>query len=433
MARKPSRTTAFWQVHGWKDRATIEMSAYTTRGGAIQGSYRAFACGDAYPDVLITPDDARIPIDDEHAGEGDSDLRLTDLWDEWLAQHPEERADWDTGPRAARLRTLEERHAPNPRPFSSAAIVANPDWYRRIYGILGMTDEQFDAYLHLHRFALAEEEAQRRAKQRATTATAPKATTRTTAAIYLQEPFEDPAQSVRAAVPLKTQERACRAYCKRMGYKVHPRVFRAQTPPPENVPLTREIGIGPEHAFVYYQRRSAHPYHVVDNLLAQRTIDVIVKFVASGPSRPLYETDSTDAPGTRCPVEWASLWEIEPPTEDERRLDELVTLLGQSEREEEQAPLLEELAQVSKRVKALQAPTLSSSETEPVDVAPAIVTSAGSRQCYACRTQPARAGSAFCSDACAQSVAERHVQMASRGWCSECGVWVGEHGCPHMG
>src|SRR5262249_47509753 len=161
------------------------------------------------------------------------------------------------------------QHVLLPRPFSSESIVANPAWYRRLYGILGMTDEQFGAFLHLHRFAIAKKEAQRLAKdqeQGTRTHTNPRHK-QPTAAIYLEWYSYVPDYPI---VPLETQERACRAYCKRMGYKVH-HIYRAMTPPPDNVPLHHEIGIAPGYAFEYLRRESNHPYHVVKNLLDART------------------------------------------------------------------------------------------------------------------------------------------------------------------
>jgi hypothetical protein len=213
-----------------------------------------------------------------------------------------------------------------------------------------------------------------------------------------------------------------------MGYKVH-RVYRAMTPPPDNVPLHHEIGIAPGHAFEYLRYESNHPYHAVYNLLEARTIDVLVEFIQSGPSHSLYSDNPSEESSRLSRVEWASLWEIEPPTEDERRLDELFTKLGKAETEEEDSALMEEIRMLSHRMKRAKRKTTSRSVT-PAHAA-VKVTAEKPKVCYACGIQAAREGSAFCSDACAQVAAERYVQAASRGWCGTCGSWIGSAGCPH--
>ena len=162
-------------------------------------------------------------------------------------RYDDQRAAWDTEPRGTRLQALEQQHVPNPRPSSSESIGANPAWYRRVYGLLGMTDEVLDAFLYLHRFAVADKEARRLANAQEhgekTRGTSP--ANDGGLPIYLEGIFAFPPSS--PIVPLETQERSCRAYCKRMGYTVH-HVYRAMTPPPKNVPLHREIGIAPGHA-----------------------------------------------------------------------------------------------------------------------------------------------------------------------------------------
>lgn len=303
-------------------------------------------------------------------------------------------------------------------PFTSESIIANPGWYRHLYGILGMSDEQFNVFLHLHRFAVAEKEAQKRAKEKEKPAPRPK---RTTAAIYLDGYPIVPEHPV---VPLEKQVHACRAYCKRMGYEVH-HVYQAFTPSPQDVPIREEIGIGPEHAFIYVQRDSKHPYHVVHNLLDARTIDVIVEFAETGPSRSLFGNSgrNPDEPSRPYRVELASLWE------DERQRHELLTRLGDTESEEERSALLEQLhalRQKKKREKEANVPVLTQALSDTA------VPADQPQICYACQSRPAREGSAFCSEACAQAVAEQYVQATTRGWCNTCGTWIGGEGCPHM-
>jgi hypothetical protein len=200
------------------------------------------------------------------------------------------------------------------------------------------------------------------------------------------------------------------------------------TPPSHDVPHRREIGIAPGHAFVYFRRDSNHPYHAVHNLLDERTIDVIVQFIESGPSRRLYGDALPNESSDLCPTELASLWEIEPPTDDERQLDELLTRISETDNTEERSPLMEQLRIVSQRVKAQRRAITRSIALALPDTHAAVEKP---KVCYACETQRVREGSAFCSDACAQAAAERYVQEKTRGWCSVCGKWLASEGCPH--
>jgi hypothetical protein len=162
MARSRKRTTdQHWTVSVWHNRATCSMSSYGSLDHAVQASYRTFVDGDGYPEEILTPERVRIGYhgdeednEREHSEPTDNEY-LPALWDQWLEHHPDERAAWDTGSRTARLQALTEQHMPNPRPFTSESIVTNPAWYRRLYGILGMTDEVFETFLSLHRFAIA--------------------------------------------------------------------------------------------------------------------------------------------------------------------------------------------------------------------------------------------------------------------------------------
>jgi hypothetical protein len=429
-----------WNVVEWQNRTAQSISRYSSREDAVKASYQVFVRGEGYPEAILLHDQdsswVSIRIDDEDdqregAQAGDYPENLSSVWDAWLKLHPEERADWDVGPRQPRLQLLKGQHVPAVRMFSSEHVIANPDWYRRLYGALGMTDEMFDTLLGLHRFALAEKEAQRLAAEQKGSVP-PHA--RRVAAIYLEQYLEHPGDPEQTSVPLETQERACRAYCQRVGYKVHG-VYCATTPPPNDVPLREEIGIRPGHAFVYYRRDSMHPYHVVNNLLEARTIDVKVEFVQDGPSRRLYGDVLASDSGNLLSVELASLWEIEPPTEDERQLYEVLTRIGQGgleaseEAEAERTALLEQLTVLSQRVNKAGRRTATSASAPPRAVAAAQAVKP--TICYACQVRPAREGSAFCSDTCAQAAAERLVQTTTRGWCSACGGWIGGDGCPH--
>lgn len=419
-AQKP-----MWSWWCWQDRV-MTISSFSTLETAIEHSYAAFVRGEAYTDSIRMPDETRLQhIEQDSISTEDHRDTLAEAWDEWLIRHPEQRAEWDTEPRDTRLQALEQQHVPNPRPFSSESIVANPAWYRRLYGIIGMTDEMFDTFLYVHRFAVAEKEARRLAKDQEKGAHGTPRPKRQSAAIYLKGYSHEPDYPI---VPLETQERACRAYCKRMGYKVH-RVYRAMTPPPDNVPLHHEIGIAPGYAFEYFRYESNHPYHAVHNLLDACTIDVIVEFTESGPSRSLFGDDLSEESSRLLRVKLASLWEIEPPTEDERRLDELLTRVGKADTEEESSALMEELRTLSKKMKKTERKTTSRTVT-PTHAAMKAETNKP-KICYVCRTRSAREGGAFCSGTCAQVAAERHVQATTGGWCGACGTWIGREGCLH--
>ena len=187
--------------------------------------------------------------------------------------------------------------------------------------------------------------------------------------------------------------------------------------------------MGAGHAFVYYRHDSNHPFYVVHNLLAARMIDVIVQFVASGPSRSLYGNTSPEAATLLSRIELASLWEIEPPTEDERQRHDLTERISEVESEEERAALITQLRMLrpSKKSTGSRATACAAAPTVPVAAVPA----EKPKVCYACRIRPAREESAFCSATCAQAAAEQYVQATTRGWCSACGTWIGSEGCPH--
>jgi hypothetical protein len=423
MPASRKRTQQDWHVKVWHNRATCSISSCASRDGALQLSYSAFVNGDGYPEAITSPDHVTIGMSEDDTTEGHHET-LPTLWDEWLLHHAEERAEWDIGPRTQRLQALEQEHVPNPRPFSSEHIVAHSAWYRRLYGILGMTDEVFDTFLHLHHFAIADKAAQKLAMEQGSGTPHHK---RPVMAIYLEGYSEVPNYAV---VPLDLQEHACRAYCKRMGYKVH-QVFRAATPPPSDVPMREEIGIEPGHAFVYYRRESSHPYYAAHNLLDGRKIDGLVQFVKSGPSRNFFGDIPADQPTTLSRIELASLWEIQPPTEEERQRYELVERISTSEIEEERTALMAQLRILLQSMRAKEIPSTAPAVTPTLSNEHEDVPIATPKVCYACRIRPARDGSAFCSDTCAHAAAERHVQEMTGGWCSVCGTWIGREGCPH--
>jgi hypothetical protein len=238
------------------------------------------------------------------------------------------------------------------------------------------------------------------------------------AAIYLQGYSSVPDHPI---APLTKQERACRTYCKRMGYQVH-QVYRATTPPPDHVTRKEEIGIVPGQAFIYYRYESKHPYHEVHNLLEARTINLIVEFKESGPSsrHSADDDESVEEISRVLRTEWASLWEIEPPTDEERQVDQLVTAIGRAKTEEEGDALLEQLRVLSQKVAKERPASRTAPTSVPASQAAPVVIEQPTL-CFACHARPVRIGSAFCSDACAQTAAERLVLTTTRGWCKVCG------------
>ena len=159
------------------------------------------------------------------------------------------------------------------------------------------------------------------------------------------------------AKPFELQERACRAYCERMGYSVFA-VYRANTPPPDNVKRTLRFRIAPEPIKVFYEYESRHPYYWVRNLLKMETIDLIVTFRESGPSGNIWADASEQVIKIMTREEAASLWEIEPPTETDLRKYELVTAIAKTDADDEAAPLIAEL-------KALLAQSKQTQEQAP--------------------------------------------------------------------
>jgi hypothetical protein len=202
----------------------------------------------------------------------------------------------------------------------------------------------------------------------------------TLAAIYLETFERLPAELLgkvppSRVTPVDVQERACRAYCKRMGYNVYYKVFVANTDAPhaevrwhlgfrtsisieqaakrkKGAAATSEQATGKAESdwrvWEYYTYDSKHPYHLVHNLLAEQTIDAIIYFTAAG------ESGLPDWAGLQNPphFEYASLWEIEPPDEYERRMHELAEQVGKADSEEERRTLIAQMDALSAEKKA---------------------------------------------------------------------------------
>jgi hypothetical protein len=152
-------------------------------------------------------------------------------------------------------------------------------------------------------------------------------------------------------MPADVQERACRAYCERRGYSVFG-VYRAASPPPENVRRQSLIRFEPPESFTFFQEYdSRHAYYWVRNLLKSDTIDVIVTFRERGPSGNRWADLSEEVAKTMPREEEASLWEIESPTKTDVRMYELVKAVAKAHTEEEAAPLDAELHALAEQVK----------------------------------------------------------------------------------
>lgn len=170
----------------------------------------------------------------------------------------------------------------------------------------------------------------------------------TSAAIYLHTYHHLPHEFVARfgepkAVPLDVQERACRTYCERMGYAVFG-VYRATTPPPHNAKRSLRFRIFLEPIEAFYEYESRHPYHFVRNLLERGDVGVIVQFKETGPSGDAWDGVPAEVASALTRIEYASLWEIEPPTERQRRMQELARHVGEAETEEEGADLIAQLS-----------------------------------------------------------------------------------------
>lgn len=60
--------------------------------GAIKESYQVFVSGEGFPEDIVMPDQVKISVDNENGEEGTRES-LSALWDQWLEQHPDERAE----------------------------------------------------------------------------------------------------------------------------------------------------------------------------------------------------------------------------------------------------------------------------------------------------------------------------------------------------
>jgi Resolvase, N terminal domain len=168
--------------------------------------------------------------------------------------------------------------------------------------------------------------------------------------------------------PLDVQERACRAYCERMGYTAFA-VYRATAKPPEGVAARYVLqaslsldkhGKQDEPAdwrwvLQYDTQGTRHPYYHVLNLLYSGIIDVIVEFIGRGPSGSAWSGAPEEVSKHLRRMENASLWEIEPPTEQERQLYELSRQAEDAENDEELAALLAQMRTLSAEIKAMRA------------------------------------------------------------------------------
>jgi hypothetical protein len=175
------------------------------------------------------------------------------------------------------------------------------------------------------------------------------------------------------ALPFDVQERACRAYCERMGYSIFG-VYRADKPPPEDGKGRFVLQISSNPMRWLYEYDSRHPYYWVRNLLASGTIDLIVTFRVRGPSGNIWaDMDDAENRATSMPrEEAASLWEIEPPTDIDLRIYELGRAIENADTKEEQAPLLAELkALFSQRKRAAEQPEPQAAQP-PSDIGQAV-------------------------------------------------------------
>lgn len=153
---------------------------------------------------------------------------------------------------------------------------------------------------------------------------------------------------------LDVQERACRAYCERMGYKVL-QVYRATQQPPENVELQMTFRLLPEPIKLMWLYHSRHPYYVVRDRLEAGDIDVIVQFTESGPSRSMWQGMPEELAKRLTRVEYASLWEIESPIEQERQMYELAIQVGKARSFEEGAALVAQIGVLAQEVDEMKA------------------------------------------------------------------------------
>jgi hypothetical protein len=152
-----------------------------------------------------------------------------------------------------------------------------------------------------------------------------------------------------------------------MGYSVLG-VHRATQPPPEQVKQRLAVRISPEPIVTYEQYDSRHPYYHVRNLYASNSIDVVVQFCEAGPSGSMW--DSEEATAALGRYEYASLWEIEPPTERQRQMHDLVVRVSKTESDEEAAILMAELNALGQQEEDEQATATEESSARTPQEAP---------------------------------------------------------------
>jgi hypothetical protein len=130
-------------------------------------------------------------------------------------------------------------------------------------------------------------------------------------------------------------------------------VYRATTPAPEHVRKRLVLRIAPEPAEFYYEYGVRHPYYWVRDLLTTKMIDVVVEFREAGPSGSKW--DSEEAIAALGRFEYASRWEIEPPTERQRQMHDLVVQLSETVSDEKRGALLAQLQALGQQEDAEQA------------------------------------------------------------------------------
>lgn len=140
--RKSQPAESAWTWSYWRDQSNA-VDGYSEFDQMMRASYQAFVAGNASTAYIRTPDgiDMRHPFK-----EGTSDPVCAG-WDEWLASHPSERADWDSSDRGVRLEALKARHVLDLRLFTKEDILAHPEIYRSLSRVLGLSDAWLEAFL----------------------------------------------------------------------------------------------------------------------------------------------------------------------------------------------------------------------------------------------------------------------------------------------
>jgi len=109
---------------------------------------------------------------------------------------------------------------------------------------------------------------------------------------------------------------------------------------------------GMTDTYIYWTHYSNHPYYQVMNALEHGKADMTVRFTEDQPSFSIWgHLPPEEAKKKLEQIEYASLWEIEPPTDARREIFYLVETLIHATSEEERATLsarIEELAEQDK-------------------------------------------------------------------------------------